>query len=199
MNKKKVTSIKDIIAEIRFLKSQKENLIIAVDGPCSGGKTTLASYLARIFDADVVHMDDFFLPADLRTEERYNTPGGNVHYERFLLEVLKPLSENKQYTYITFNCRAMSFSEPITRTPEAITIVEGSYSCHPFLSEYYDLKIFIDIDSAIQRERILLRNGAEKLRDYENKWIPFENTYFEEYDIKGDADIIIDSKEWFYE
>ena len=36
-------------------------------------------------------MDDFFLPPALRTPERRSEPGGNVHYERFLTEVLPNL------------------------------------------------------------------------------------------------------------
>ena len=32
-------------------------------------------------------MDDFFLPMELRTAERLEEPGGNVHYERFSAEV----------------------------------------------------------------------------------------------------------------
>ena len=65
--------------------------IIALDGRCASGKTTLAKDAAELFGASAVHMDDFYLPLALRTEERLGTPGGNVHYERFLTDVIPAL------------------------------------------------------------------------------------------------------------
>ena len=67
-------------------------LVIAIDGKCATGKTTLAARLASGLDADVIHMDDFFLPPAKRTQQRLSEPGGNVDYERFMEEVLLQLS-----------------------------------------------------------------------------------------------------------
>ncbi|MBS6367782.1 MAG: hypothetical protein KH420_10635, partial [Clostridiales bacterium] len=66
-------------------------LTLAIDGRAAAGKTTLACQLQQHFGAAVIHMDDFFLPAELRTASRLQTPGGNVHYERFLQEVAPAL------------------------------------------------------------------------------------------------------------
>ncbi|MCL1877401.1 MAG: hypothetical protein FWF80_00945, partial [Defluviitaleaceae bacterium] len=71
-----------------ILRLAADARVIAIDGRSASGKTTLASELAAQTGASVIHMDDFFLPQDLRTEERLNTPGGNVHHERFASEVL---------------------------------------------------------------------------------------------------------------
>ena len=48
---------------IEILLSQQDQVIIAIDGKCTSGKTTLASKLAEIYDCNVFHMDDFFLPS----------------------------------------------------------------------------------------------------------------------------------------
>lgn len=195
MKNNNISHYNEIVLRINKLKENKPNIIIAVDGPSGSGKTTLTSFLKDYIDADVVHMDDFYLPSDMRTQERYNTPGGNVHYERFSEEVLKPLSDNKQYLYKAFDCSTMDYKKPLTVNPKPITIVEGSYSCHPFLSAFYDLKIYLDIDADTQFERIIIRNGIHKAQDFKNKWIPLENKYFKEFNIKDNCDIIIDSKE----
>ena len=63
--------------------------IIAIDGRCASGKSTLTEDVKRVMDINVVRMDDFFLPLSLRTPERFALPGGNVHYERFIDEVIK--------------------------------------------------------------------------------------------------------------
>ena len=44
--------------------------VIAIDGRCASGKSTLAQQLAGLTGAGIIHMDDFFLPRELRTEER---------------------------------------------------------------------------------------------------------------------------------
>ena len=61
----------------------RDRVILALDGPCASGKTTLAGEMGRKFGWSVVHMDDFFLRPEQRTPERYALPGGNVDHERF--------------------------------------------------------------------------------------------------------------------
>lgn len=195
MSVNREVTIENIICNILQIHKQKNNVIVALDGPCASGKTSLALYLAERLNVEVLHMDDFFLPPKLRTQERYNTPGGNVHYERFLQEVLVPLSNREEFVYRPFDCKNMSYKDAVMKTPGDITIVEGSYSCHPALCEFYDLKIFLDVTPDVQMSRIILRNGHEIASDFINKWIPLENRYFLEYDIKSKADIVIEYKE----
>ena len=58
--------------------------VVAIDGRCGSGKTSLAALIAALFPCNVFHMDDFFLPPALRTPERLSQPGGNVDRERML-------------------------------------------------------------------------------------------------------------------
>lgn len=158
---------------------------IAIDGLCGGGKTTLARILAEIYDCNVFHMDDYFLRPEQRTEERYAQAGGNVDYERFREEVLAHLGEPEGITYQPFDCRTFTLAEKRHLPAKRITIVEGSYSCHPYFGEaVYDLRFFVDISRKAQQERILLRNGEEMLQRFIDLWIPYENKYFETYQIK---------------
>ena len=71
--------------------SKQSSFLLAIDGMSGSGKTTLAQSLQEKWHAHVFHMDDFFLPLEMRTPERLQQSGGNVHYERFLETVLKPL------------------------------------------------------------------------------------------------------------
>ena len=61
--------------------------LAAVDGRCGSGKSTLSELAARRLHCPLFHMDDFFLPPELRTPQRYAQPGGNVHYERVEAEL----------------------------------------------------------------------------------------------------------------
>lgn len=166
-------------------------VIIAIDGPCAAGKTTFSENLIRRFDdALVFHMDDFFLQPGMRTQERLNTPGGNVDHERFLLEVLLPLTRREPFTYRQYNCQTDALT-PVAVLPARLSIVEGAYSLHPLLRDYYDLTVFLDVDEDLQTKRILLRNTPDMARRFFNEWIPLEQAYFQDMQVRDAADFVL--------
>lgn len=173
-----------ICDKIRELLETKESVLIAIDGRCGSGKTTLASQLKEALKCNVIPMDDFFLRMEQRTKERYLEPGGNVDRERFLEEVLIPLKKKDDIDYRPFDCMTFQLKDPIHVPFQNVTIVEGSYSCHPELFDYYDFHIFLTIDRENQLQRILKRNGEEKLQVFIDKWIPLEERYFSKYKIE---------------
>ena len=73
-----------IITEIDKLKTKKDHLLIAIDGRCGSGKSTLGAYLQQKMHGNLLHMDDFYLRPEQRTPKRREEPGGNVDRERFL-------------------------------------------------------------------------------------------------------------------
>lgn len=161
----------------------KDRLIVAIDGRCASGKTTLAGSLQRHYGCNVIHMDHFFLRPEQRTPERLHTPGENVDHERFLEEVLCPLRAGRVFSYRPFDCSVQRLSEAVEVCPSALTIVEGSYACHSSLWDYYDLHIFLTVDPDLQLHRITGRNGAEKAQVFRSRWIPLEEAYFAEFRI----------------
>ena len=178
-----------LISKLESLKNKKNPVIVAIDGMCASGKTTLSSLLSSVLSAPVYHMDDFFLPPIKRTKERLSEPGGNVDYERFRTDVLNPLLLGKPFTFRPFDCSVMALSEPVSCAPAPLSIVEGSYSCHPTLEKDYDFKIFLSVDPEAQLERIRARNGEKMLQCFKNEWIPMENRYFEAFSIREKADV----------
>lgn len=168
-------------------------MIIAIDGPCCSGKTTYAARLAYKYNTEcnVFHMDDFFLRPEQRTEERFSEPGGNVDYERFLQEVLIPLKAGSTFAYRKFCCSTMSLGEEVEVTPGEISIVEGTYSMHPALREYYDKCIYIEIDKETQLKRLKDRETAASFIRFTERWIPLEQLYFDAFKPRECCDEII--------
>lgn len=178
-----VTKSVNKLAESR--NRAEKPLIIAIDGRCGSGKTTLAARLNEQNGWRVFHMDDFFLRPEQRTEERFAMPGGNVDHERFLEEILLPLQNGVQtFFYRPFDCQRQDFAEAVAVPAETVNIVEGSYSCHPALWDAYDLRVFLDVTETEQERRILLRNGKDRAMMFQERWIPLEERYFEAYRIK---------------
>ncbi len=164
---------------IQAAAAGKERLLVALDGRCASGKSTLAAALAKELDCTVFHMDDFFLRPEQRTPARLAIPGENVDHERFLSEVLAPLQAGGSVVYRPFDCHTQTLLAPITVQPRAICLVEGSYACHPALREAYHLRLFSDIDPVEQLRRIRLRDGEAKASVFQARWIPLEEAYFE--------------------
>mgnify|MGYP003392100384 CR=1 FL=1 len=182
-----ITILKD---RIDSLMEQKEQIIIAIDGYCTSGKTTLAARLAEIYDCNVFHMDDFFLRPEQRTQERYAEIGGNVDYERFMEEVLIPLKAGNAFSYRPFDCSTFTLAEPVGVKPKKLNIIEGSYSHHPYFGDPYDLKVFLSVTPELQRERVLQRPAFLHQRFFE-EWIPMENRYFDQNQIAEKSDLVI--------
>lgn len=164
--------------QIDTLLAEKDFVLVAIDGKCASGKTTLAAELAEIYDCNVFHMDDFFLRPEQRTPERFAQIGGNVDYERFREEVLLPLLSRNCFSYRPFDCSTFTLSEPICVRPKQLNIVEGTYSHHGYFGDPYDWKILLTVDEETQRQRILQRPAFLHKRFFE-EWIPMENRYFE--------------------
>lgn len=185
--------LENIISKIEELKQQKKRVIVAVDGRCASGKTTLSKLLEDRLSCNVIHMDSFFLQPHQRTEQRISVPGENVDHERFLSEVLIPLRSGKSFSYREYFCYSGEFSEPIFVCENDVTVIEGSYSCHSSLWDSYDLRIFVTTDKETQLSRIIERDGESYSKVFESKWIPLEEKYFSAYGIMQRCDIVVNT------
>ena len=114
------------IKEIKRLEGKP--LLIAVEGRCASGKTTLASALQKALGCYIFHMDDFFLRPEQRTPERLSTPGGNIDWERFEQEVLIPIKQKQPVNYRRYDCHAAAFLPPTVIRPQKLNIIEGNIS-----------------------------------------------------------------------
>ncbi len=186
-----VHDMEQLIKRISELLETQSRAVIAIDGQAASGKTTLAEELSRRFGGCVIHTDDFFLPAELRTPERLAVPGGNIHYERFCDEVIRGIISGEPFEYSVFDCGSMSISGKKAATPEGVVIIEGSYSLHPKIPDIYDIKVFLSAPLEIRLERILKRNGEQKLKMFTEKWIPLEEAYFAACGTKEKCDFVI--------
>ena len=169
----------------------RDYITVAVEGNCCAGKSTLAALLDEIYDCNVFHMDHFFLPPELRTEERLSEAGGNVDYVRFKKEVIRGIESGGEFEYQVYSCSMKAMEQTVHVTPKKLNIVEGSYSMHPTLSDHYDLSIFLTVDAEEQSRRILDRNGPGMHRRFMEEWVPKENRYFEEFNIVSKCDIVL--------
>ena len=178
-------------------RTDREHVIIAIDGPSATGKTTFAKNIKKQFDCNVFHMDDFFLPPEKKTAERLATPGGNVDWERFKEQVLDKIRTNEPFTYDVYHCGTGDCTKSKVITPKRLNIVEGVYSMHPELREVYEYELFFDVSRPKQLDRIKKRSSEKMLKRFVEEWIPLEDLYFKTFNTKKEADFCFDTTRAF--
>ena len=180
-----------LLAAIDLHRRTHPQTLVALDGPCATGKTTLGGFLSRLYQCPLFHMDDFYLPPERKTVQRLAEPGGNVDAERFFTEVLSPLSRGETVRYRPYRCQSGTLGPELVVPPTPLAVVEGVYSLRPDLESYYHVKCFLEVPWATRRTRLLNRNGAEGLERFEKLWIPLEDTYFRAFPIRECCDVIL--------
>lgn len=188
-----MTEAEKILREIERRKTPGRPFLVALDGRCASGKTTLAARLQAACGCGVVHLDDFFLRPEQRTKERYATPGENIDHERFLAEVLLPLCRGEAAEYRPYDCARQELGDPVRVEPSSVVVAEGSYACHSALWPYYDLRVFLTVPPEEQLRRITARNGAQGAEVFRTQWIPLEEQYFSAYRIAEKCDLCLET------
>lgn len=181
-------ALEETAARVNTLLQTRARVLVAIDGGSCAGKTTFAARLGERLNANVFHMDDYFLPPQMRTSERLAMPGGNVDSERFLQKVLLPLTRGEPVRSRRYDCHADALLPPVEYPPRSVAVVEGAYSLRPDLAPYYDLKLFCRVDPVRQIERVLQRNGPKMAQIFRERWIPMENAYFQAFPIESSCD-----------
>ena len=175
----------------QHLQGAPAPLLIALDGRCAAGKTTLANRLAEQYGWGVIHLDDFFFYPAQRTSQRLAEPGGNLDRARLISEVLLPLTRHRPGVYRVFDCRTMGFAAVPRPLPAApVVLLEGSYACHPDLRPLCGLHVFLTVDPGEQLRRLTARNPA-RLQDFRTRWIPMEEQYFRYFHIPETCDLTL--------
>ena len=172
---------------------QQPTVLVALDGRCGSGKTTLAAQLAERFPQSItLHTDDFYLPPPQRVTGWERIPCANMHLERLRAEAVAPARAGRAVCYKAYSCREGTYLPPRVLGPAPLVIVEGSYSHHPLLAGCYDLKVFVTCSPSEQTRRLQAREG-ERYSSFAARWIPLEEGYFKEYSIEEKADLVLDT------
>lgn len=159
--------------------------IIAIDGMCCSGKTYLSKIISSIYDVEVIHSDDFYLPKGKREFDWFDRIGGNMN-----LSYLKEALIQKEYQ--PFDCRSQAYGLTVKLQDKPL-IVEGTYSL--LIDDIYDFKIFLTCDDIVQLDR--LKKREEDIKGFTDIWLVKERAYFDKLDINNNKVMIVNTNEYF--
>jgi len=167
-------------------------VILGIDGRSGAGKTTLAKIVSKVYGGDFISMDNFYLPFELRSLERMGIPGGHIHYERFIEQILNPIKAGKtRIEHENYSPHTKKTTPLVANINSNIVVVEGSYSLHPWIRDLHTHTVFLNASDALQKRRILKRNGKEGYVRFKSTWIPFEDRYHRAYKVDKYCNISI--------
>ena len=147
-------------------------LVLALDGRCGSGKTTLANGLAaQLPGCTLLRTDDFYLPPARRSPDWAHTPCANMDLTRLRDEALRPAYAGQPVAYRAYSCREGAYLPPAQLPAQPLVILEGSYSHHPLLRPYETLRVFVTCTKAEQTRRLQAREGA-RYADFAARWVP---------------------------
>jgi len=182
----------EIFNRIDELLNKKDHVIVAIDGCSASFKTTFSDILAKRYDSNIIHIDDFY---NKKTE---NTPKhlkisveGNINYPYLKENVIDRLKDDS-FLYQKFDCKTQTFLKEEIVYKKSLAIIEGTYSLNPKLGKYYDLSIFFDLNEDTQKERIMIRN-KDSFEWFISTWVRLEKVYFAHFNIKNNVDIVINT------
>ena len=141
-------------------------LVLALDGRCGSGKTTLANGLAAQFPGcTLLRTDDFYLPPARRSPDWAHTPCANMDLTRLRDEALRPAYAGQPVAYRAYSCRQGAYLPPVQLPAQPLVILEGSYSHHPLLRPYETLRVFVTCNQG-RADPALTGTGGRALRGF---------------------------------
>jgi len=161
--------------------NHKDMAFIAIDGKCTSGKTSISNLIQKEYDATIIHVDDFF--------DIDGTDIG-INSDRLIDEVFNQIIVGKPFSYNKYNCKSNSYQTIHIEKVSPMIIFEGVYSANKKLFDKYHGVIYLDINEEEQIDRLTIRS-RNLLNRFIDEWIPRENYYFQKYNIKFNADIIV--------
>ena len=172
-------SPEELASAIADRLARQSAVLVALDGRCGSGKTTLAEQLAERFPQCItVHTGWEKIPC------------ANMDIQRLRDEVVAPARAGQAFSYQAYSCREGAYLPPRPLGPAPLVIVEGSYSHHPSLAPYYDIRIFVTCSPDEQARRLRRREG-ERYSNFVERWIPLEEGYFANYSIEENAEMMV--------
>ena len=173
-------------------------LCVGIDGIDAAGKTSLANELAEeitklghpILRASI---DSFHNPKHIRHQRGSLSPEGyyydSFNYALLTTHLLQPLEPqgNRRIRLSAFDIKTeqATSADELIAANDHILIFEGVFLFRPELINYWDVKIFVDIDfqtsldRALERDLYLFGSKEEIEKRYNERYIPGQKIYLE--------------------
>ena len=182
-----------LVAELERRASPERVVLVGIDGRGGAGKSTFARALAaRLAQASVIEVDDFYRPSATRLPAGDPDIGGNFEWRRLRDQVLLPLRRGEEARYQRYDWGADAMAEWHTVPPRGTVVIEGNYSTREELRDLYDFRIWVEAPAELRLARGLERGGINTRERWLEEWMPEEERYLAAQEPWRFADHVVD-------
>lgn len=190
----------------RLSKERQSPIVVALDGPSGGGKSTVATALATATRAVVVSSDDFFAAhitaAEWDARDAAERARDAIDWRRLRRDALEPLRAGRAAEWHAFDFAAGERSDGtyamcdavVRREPAQVIVLDGAYSAREELADLIDLAVLIDVPSVIRDRRLAAREEPAFLAAWHARWDIAERFYFTHLRPATSFDLIVDGR-----
>ena len=179
----------------RILSELGTAIRVGIDGPGASGKSTLAAGLAAALPKSVVVAGDGFYRPKSDFNRSEVEVAGLFDLPRLGSQVLIPHVEGRDIHFQRYDWEAGSLGDWATGDSAAPLIVEGIYSTHQTLRDYYDLRIWVTAPREVRLARGMERDGEEARSKWVDVWMPAEDRYVAEQAPQEHAHLVLDGSD----
>ena len=155
--------------------------VVAIDGPSGSGKTNLASELAAVTGATVLHLDDIY-------------PGwtGLAATPPLVRCVLDGIAVGETGLVHRWDWAAGQRGELLRTAPAPLLILDGVGSGAATLRPYLSLLVWVEAPVWARKRRALARDG-DAYEQFWDAWAAQETQHFAAEQTRVHADVLIDT------
>lgn len=198
-------------------KKIKENVnetpaIIGINGIDCSGKTEFSSELQKYLRIrgiknELVHLDDFHNPTRIRYSED-NPVDSYIHnafdFDKLIKEILKPYAGgekiNKELELLDLKTDEFQKKKKFNIDSDSLLIVEGTLLYREPLDDFFDFRIFLDVDfeRAMERAEDRDKERFDKCvrEKYTEKYIPVQKWYLKKYKPKKKSHLTVNNNDF---
>ena len=199
-----------ILEKIHKRKQKDKAFVVGITGIDGAGKTKFAEsfekfLISKNFETQMINLDDFHNPqvyrysGDNQVENYYNRSfNTNRIVEKLLIPLHQRSSFSTKLTVLDWHTDKYDITREFSFNQNTIVIFEGVFLFKKELSSYIDYKIFIDIPFEESKRRAKSRDSEEVLKKYDEKYLPAQRRYLDEFPPLKIADMIIDNSNLEY-
>ncbi len=207
---RKLPVFEKILEQVNSMKQKDKAFIIGINGIDCSGKTTFAESLdeffaSRGFKTQMIHTDDFHNPTSYRYSgvnqaENYYKKSFNI--STIINELLVPIYHKKEFskrlTLLNLISDKYEMEKEYTIDNDTIIIFEGVFLFRKELAPYIDYKIYLHISPEESKLRAKKRDSEASMNKYDDKYLPAQKKYLDEFPPLTTADMIIDNSNLEY-
>jgi len=191
-------------------------VLVCIDGVDGSGKTyfarTLTNEIQSIYkDVVLCSVDNFHNHMEIRYQKGKDSHVGfyedSYNYSKLISNLLEPFKKGRGVfidSIFDVDNNIPTIVTPKAVSKSSILIVEGIFLQRPELSEFWDLKIFLDVDFQTTLNRNINRQVDKKrighkeeiIFKYKTRYLPGQKLYFSQAAPKKNADIVIDNSDY---